>query len=186
MNFQFIPLPDTAPELTSAEIASAVDPIVAMAESGKCESQVNAAQIFCDLSLQQNMLEALCQPKCVQSLMTLCKVEFDFCSQHAVCALANLSPSRSCQEVLLEDESFLLLLLQLVRCNGCHNTVEMRRECARLLANLCSAHASVAKVYEQVGEDCVCQWMDSVASMKDERLRLHSERAKQSFNRCQC
>lgn len=186
MNFQFIPLSENAPELSSAEIADAVEPILAMADSGKCESQVNAAQIFCDLSLQQNMLEVLCQPKCVLSLVSLCKIEFNFCGQHAMCALANLSSSRTCQEVLLEDDCFLQMLLQLVCCNGCHNTVEMRRECARLLANLCSAQSSVVKLYQQVGQNDVGRWMDSVADMKDERLRLHAERAKQSFQHCLC
>lgn len=183
MNFQFIPLPETALELTSAEIADAVVPILAMAASGMCESQVNAAQIFCDLSLQQNMTEVLCQSECVSALISLCRVEFNYCNQHAVCALANLSSSRSCQEVLLKDEAFLQQLLQLC-CNGTHNTAEMRRECARLLANVCSAKASAMKLFEGVGADAVSRWMDSVADLQDERLRLHAERAKLSLHSC--
>lgn len=183
MDFQFIPLPETALELTSAEIADAVVPILAMASSGKCESQVIAAQIFCDLSLQQNMLEVLCQVECVHAMVALCRVEFDFCNQHAVCALANLSSSRSCQEVLLQDEIFLHQLLQLC-ANGTYNTAEMRRECARLLANLCSAKASAVKVLQVIDQDHLARWMDSVGDLKDERLRLHADRAKHSLHTC--
>lgn len=183
MNFQFIPLPETALELSSTEIAEAVTPIIAMAASGKCESQVNAAQIFCDLSLQQNMLEVMCQPECINALVSLCRVEFDYCNQHALCALANLSSSRSCQEVLIHHEAFLQQLLQ-VCCNGTHNTAEMRRECARLLANLCSAKSSAVRVVQVVGEDDVTRWLDSVGDLSDERLRLHAERAKNSLHTC--
>ena len=183
MNFQFIPLPETVLELTSSEVADAVVPILAMAASGKCESQVNAAQIFCDLSLQQNMSEVLCQSECVNALVSLCRVEFNYCNQHAVCALANLSSSRSCQDVLLQDMTFLQQLLQLC-CNGTYNTAEMRRECARLLANLCSAKVSAMKFLEGVGAVKLTQWMDSVAELQDERLRLHAERAKLSLHTC--
>lgn len=183
MNFQCIPLPEAAFELSFAEMAEAVVPIVAMATSGKCESQVNAAQIFCDLSLQQNMLEVLCQPECVSALVSLCRVEFDFCNQHALCALANLSSSRSCQEILFRDEAFLQHLIVLCS-NGTYNTAEMRRECARLLANLCSAKASAIRVLQAVGESDMSRWMDSVNDLQDERLRLHAQRAKHSLHTC--
>jgi hypothetical protein len=183
-NFQFIPLPDTVSELSSSDIADAVAPILAMAKSGKCESQVNAAQIMCDLSLQQDMMEVMCQEDCVTSLIKLVRVEFNYCNQHAVCALANLSTSRTCQEILLQDEGFMLHMLQMC-CNGNFNTAEMRRECARLLANVCSSSPSCAvKLVKGVGEDEVACWLDSVDDLKDERLRLHAERACGAMRAC--
>lgn len=181
VNFQFIPMPDTMMELSSHEITEAVVPILAMAASGKCESQVNAAQIFCDLSLQQNMGEVLCQADCINALVSLCRMEFDCCNQHAVCALANLSSLRSCQDVLLRDASFLQHLLLLCR-DGNYNTAEMRRECARLLANLCSAKANASAFLEAVGVDELAAWLDSVDNIKDDRLRLHASRAKYSIH----
>jgi hypothetical protein len=182
-NFQFIPMPEISLELTSTEIHDAVTPVLAMAASGKCESQVNAAQIFCDLSLQQNMLEVLCQPKTISALVDLCRVDFDYCNQHAVCALANLSSSRSCQDALLQDACFLQQLLQMCCC-GCHNSAEMRRECARLLANLCGAKSSAAQIIQHIGQDDVYRWMESVDDINDERLRLHAQRAKHALHTC--
>lgn len=179
-DFQFIPLPDSVLELSSSEIFDAVTPILTMAGSGKYESQVNAAQMFCDLSMQQNMVEVLCEARCVKALVSLCDVEFDYCNQHAICALANLSSSRSCQDVLLEHDYFLQNLIQMCCC-GNYNTAEMRRECARLLANLCSVKSSAKKVFHSVGEDDIRRWMDSVDDLHDERLRLHANRAKQSL-----
>lgn len=183
MNFQHIPLPETDIELSSSEIVAAITPILSMAASGLCESQVNAAQIFCDLSMQPNMVQVLCEQDCVKALVKLVRVEFGYCNQHAVCALANLSSSRSCQEILLKDEAFLQQLLQLCS-NGSYNTAEMRRECARLLANLCSAKTSAMKVLRVVGADDVSSWMDTVDDLKDERLRLHAERAKNALHPC--
>ena len=183
VNFQCTPLSDSAMELSDSEINDAIIPVLAMAESSVYESKVNAAQILCDLSQQENMLEVLCRKECVDALVNLSRVEFHHCSQHALCALANLSSSWSCQELLREDETFLLQLLQLCRC-GCHNTAEMRRECARLLANLCSAKPCAMKIFQSVGESTICRWMDTVDDFSDERLRLHAQRAKDALSTC--
>lgn len=183
MDFQHIPLPEVAIELTSQEIASAMVPILAMASSGMCESQVCAAQIFCDLSLQQNMHEIMCGSECVNALVKLMNVDFDYCNQHAICALANLSSSRSCQEILVKNTSFLQQMLQLCS-NGSYNTAEMRRECARLLANICSVRTSAMRVVQAVGEDNVVSWLHTVDDLADERLKLHAERAKNALHTC--
>lgn len=183
INFQYIPLPDAEmlPELTYEEITDAVAPVLVMASSGKYESQVNAAQIFCELSTQQNMIEVLCKEECISALVQLCRVDFDCCNQHAICALANLSSARNCQEVLLRDESFLHHLIQLCRDGGFH-TAEMRRECARTLANLSSARANAMTMLQVVDQNEMSQWLDSVDTIKDDRLRLHAGRAKHALH----
>jgi hypothetical protein len=181
VNFQYIPLPETLPELSYEEITEAVSPVLAMALSGKCESQVSAAQIFCDLSMQQNMIEVLCMDECVSALVQLCRVDFDCCNQHAICALANLSSARKCQEVILRDESFLQHLIQLCR-DGCFRTAEMRRECARTLANLSSARANAVAMLQTVDQNEMLEWLDSVDAIKDDRLRLHAGRAKDALH----
>lgn len=181
INFQYIPLPETLPELSYEEITEALSPVLAMALSGKCESQVSAAQIFCDLSMQQNMIEVLCTDECVSALVQLCRVDFDCCNQHAICALANLSSARNCQEVILRDESFLQHLIQLCR-DGCFRTAEMRRECARTLANLSSARANAVTMLQTVDQYEMSEWLDSVDAIKDDRLRLHAGRAKDALH----
>lgn len=183
VNFQCTPMPESACELSESEINDAIMPVIAMASSGIYESQVNAAQIFCDLSLQENMHEVLCRRECVTALVDLSRVEFNSCNQHALCALANLSCSWSCQEVVREDADFLQQLLQLCRC-GCHNTAEMRRECARMLANLCSSKPCAIKILQTLGENTICRWMDTVDGLSDERLRLHAQRAKDALSTC--
>lgn len=180
-NFQYIPLPDTLPELTSDEVAEAVAPVLAMASSGKFESQVNAAQIFCDLSLQQNMKEVLCESECICALVDLCRVDFDCCNQHAICALANLSSSRNCQDALLRNGTFLQHLMQLC-CDGTFHTAEMRRECARILANVCAVRANAATMLQVINCEEMTQWLGTVDTIKDERLRLHAARAKHALH----
>jgi hypothetical protein len=183
VNFQCTPLSESSFELSDSEINDAILPVIAMAESSVYESKVNAAQIFCDLSQQENMLEVLCRKECINALVGLSRIEFHHCSQHALCALANLSTSWSCQEALRDDETFLQQLLELCRC-GCHNTAEMRRECARLLANLCSAKPCAMKIFQSVGESTICRWMDTVDDFSDERLRIHAQRAKDALSTC--
>lgn len=180
-NFQYIPLPDTLPELTCDEVADAVAPVLAMAGSRKYESQVNAAQILCDLSLQQNMQEVLCETESICALVNLCRNDFDCCNQHAICALANLSSSRNCQETLLRDGNFLQHLMQL-SCDGTFHTAEMRRECARILANVCAVQANAVTMLQVVNCEEMTQWLGSVDAIKDERLRLHAQRAKHALH----
>ena len=79
------------------EARPALNAIMEMARSKMVDTQVEAAKIFCDLSLQQSMHLLLCDSGCVSVLVDLLQVEYDFCSHHAACALANLSSSRSCQ-----------------------------------------------------------------------------------------
>lgn len=183
LNFQCVPLLESSVELSPSEINDAVAPILAMAASGKCESMVNAAQILCDLSLQESMRESISTRDCVMTLVKLTRVEFDYCNQHAICALANLSSSRSCREFLLNDDSFLQQLLHLC-ADGSYNTSEMRRECARLLANVCSSRSGAMRIVELVGEDNVSSWVESVDGLKDERLRLHATRAREALQPC--
>lgn len=183
-NFQSVPLPESFCELSSSEIADAMCPIIDMACNGTSDSQVVAAQVLCDLSLQQNMLETLCGEKCVTSLMNLMHVDFGFCSQHAICALANISSSRSCHDILLRDERFLRCALDLCS-NGGYESAEMRRESARMLANICSSsHSSAAKLLQRVGERDVSVWLNSVDGLKDDRLLLHAKRAKKALKPC--
>jgi hypothetical protein len=53
----------------------------------------------------------------------------------------------------------------------------MSRESARILANLSSRMA--ARVVDVLGSLAVSNWISSVDSLKDERLRLHASRAKE-------
>ena len=58
----------------------------------------------------------------------------------------------------------------------------MRRECARTLANLCVGLAP--KIIRTLGRQLTTNWIDTIDNLKDERLKLHAERAKMYIQNC--
>ena len=173
-------------ETTVDDMESAIDSVLAMAESGIAEAQLGAAQIFCDIFSREAVPQGDKLRKCITSLVKLTQVDFQFCNQHAICALAQLSSSRSSQEVLSHDKEFLTNIMKLC-ADGNYNTIGMRRECARLLANLsCSSgsNAGAWQVIDCAGVDCVESWLKKVDALKDETLRLHANRAKDALAKC--
>jgi len=164
-----------------SEVQKSIAAVVSMATCGVGEAQVSAAQILCNLCNDQTKHTTLLQSGCVPALVRLMNVEFQSCNQHAICALTHLSSSRNCQEVLMRDRSFLQTLLPLCS-DGNYNSIEMRRECARLLANLSCGGAR--EVVRSAGEQRVEAWLQSVEGLKDERLRVHADRAKGFLSDC--
>ena len=161
------------------EAVEALKPILQMAKCGLLEPQLEAARIFCDLSLHDAMQHHMCDSGCIQALvenLLICDI-CEWTKQHAVLALANLSETQSCQEAMI-DAGILPTLLQLVK-DGPYNTAEMRREAARILANLSARLAS--RVVAVIGARTLSTWLEKVEFLSDERLRLHASRAKESL-----
>lgn len=96
-------------------------------------------------------------------------------------AIANMSTYRPCQNILVSNDEFLAFLLSKIT-NGSHITAEMRRECARTLANLCVGLAP--KIIRALGRQFTTNWIESIDGLKDERLKLHAERAKMYIQNC--
>jgi hypothetical protein len=199
------PLPYTD-ELQPDEAKEALQSILSMAKSTHLESKIEAAKILCDLSYQQDLHYLLCDTDCIEILIEFMQIEHDSCNQHAICALANLSSSRTCQvcplfllllslphppflvrpilllqSSMMKCSSFVPLLFRLV-ADGPYHTAEMRRECARTFANLCISHGH--KIVHTVGTSCASSWLETVEEMKDERLKLHADRAKNHLMAC--
>jgi hypothetical protein len=181
---EVFPNPGTI-EASHEEIQTAIDNILSMANSGVGEAQLGAAQIFCDIFTQLDAVPHIEKMKeCLMALIDLVQVDFEYCNQHAICALAHLSSSRTYQEYLSGDENFLKTLLSLCTDGNC-DSIEMRRECARLLANICSGGSSGAlRVVNCAGAENVETWLRGVDGLQDERLRLHADRAKHSLSKC--
>lgn len=176
-----IPLP-AAEQLPMEEAIEAIKPILAMALSPHLDARVEAAKMICDISVQLDLQSSLCAAGGIEILMELMTLDYCYCNQHAMCALANLSSCRSCQEILLKGGcQFLQKLLSLIT-DGTYQTAEMRREGARTLANLCCSHSR--KIINAVGVDNVSSWISSVDSLKDERLKLHARRAQMNMEAC--
>ncbi len=177
------PLPSV--ELLTADVAvEALLPILHMAKSGLLEPQLEAARLFCDLSLHDAMQQHMCDSGCVQALVEnlLPCVICEWTRQHAVFALANLSEAQGCQEAMI-DAGILPVILNLVK-DGNYKTIEMRRECARILANLSARLAS--RIVSVVGPRTLSLWLEKVDLFRDERLRLHAIRAKESLKVVTC
>ncbi len=83
--------------------------------------------------------------------------------------------------------SFVPFLLTTV-ADGPYHTAEMRRECARTLANLSISHGP--KIVHTVNTTSLSSspslstWLQSVEEMRDERMKLHAERAKNHLMAC--
>ena len=176
-----IPLP-AAEQIPMEEAVSAMKPILSMAISLHLDARVEAVKMICDLSVQMDLQSSLCAAGAIEILMELITVDYGCCNQFAMCALANLSSSRSCQEILLKGGSQFLQVLFGMITDGPYHTAEMRRECARTLANLCRNHSK--KIISTVGMDGVSSWISSVDSLKDERLKLHARRAQMNMEAC--
>eukprot|EP00341_Mesodinium_pulex_P009706 CAMPEP_0116994760 /NCGR_PEP_ID=MMETSP0467-20121206/68335_1 /TAXON_ID=283647 /ORGANISM="Mesodinium pulex, Strain SPMC105" /LENGTH=403 /DNA_ID=CAMNT_0004692915 /DNA_START=57 /DNA_END=1268 /DNA_ORIENTATION=- len=175
-----IPLP-VSQDLSAEDSLQALNVIVEMARASQLDTRAEAAKIFCDLSLQQNMHDILCDAGCLAVLVDLMTIDYDCCNQHAACALANLSASRSCQDLLVNNASFLPTLIKFT-VDGPYDSSEMRRECARMLANICAGLAP--RVVGNLGVDAMSSWVSGVANLKDERLKMHAERARQYILPC--
>jgi hypothetical protein len=176
-----IPLP-AAEQLPLEEAINALKPILAMATSPHLDSRVEAVKMICDLSSQMDLQSSLCAAGGIEILMELMTIDYGYCNQYAMCALANLSSSRSCQEVLLKGGcQFFQNLLGMIT-DGSYQTAEMRREGARTLANLCCSHSK--KIISAVGMDSVSSWISGVDDLQDERLKLHARRAQMNMAAC--
>lgn len=158
--------------------------VFSMARCPVGEAQLSAAQIFCDMTKDTSKHSFLIQNHCVPVLVKLMQVDFQSCNQHAICALAHLSSSLACQELLRRDTDFLQALLPLCSADGNYNSVEMRRECARLLANISSCGEGAQDVVSSAGQQNVASFLMSVDDLKDDRLRLHADRARLSLASC--
>ena len=64
--------------------------------------------------------------------------------------------------------------------NGPFENAEMRRLAAHALANVSKRLAE--KVVQQLGQEVVRDWMDTVSDLSDERLKLQADRAKESLS----
>jgi hypothetical protein len=173
-------------ETSPSDIDNSIDAVLSMADSGICEAQLGASQIFCDIfSLPETANHTKKLAECLDALVKLSNVEYEFCNQHAICALAELSTSRTCQEVLLRNKKFMKTLLA-NSSDGNYNTIEMRRECARMLANIscCGDESHAQQIVKGTGVNNVEAWLQSVDDLKDERLRMHADRARESLSRC--
>lgn len=181
-----LPVSESLQGVSISDMDEGIDGVLSMAYSGKGEAQLGASQIFCDIFNRGDNTHLISKyNECLTALVNLVNVDFQSCNQHAICALAHLSSSHECQEMLIKDTAFLQTLLPLCSDDGNFNSMEMRRECARLLANIssCKGVEGAQEVVSHAGVQHVQSFLQSVDNLKDDRLRVHAERARDSLSK---
>jgi len=178
-SFSVAPLPCQAPPLADTDAAKALQPIIQMCRSATMESQVEGSHMLCQLSSLHDVQQLLCDTGCVQVLVELMSCEWEIARQNSIFALANLSDLPMCQSLIIE--SGIVLELVKLATDGAYYTAELRREGARIIANVCSRLA--AQVVAAGGPGPITTWLQSIDTLKDSRVKYHAGRARQSLMR---
>lgn len=139
---QFTPL--DPPSVSDELFLEGLRPIFVMADAPNIEARLESAKMLCDLfvlSKSQLQLEQ-CKRSCVSSLERLLQDPFDDVKQHAIMALANLADIPGYEIELIRSHSILSIVVGLideddsVSQSNQFETIQMRRECARILSSL--------------------------------------------------
>mmetsp|Transcript_23830 Transcript_23830/g.32644 ORF Transcript_23830/g.32644 Transcript_23830/m.32644 type:complete len:411 (-) Transcript_23830:1583-2815(-) len=170
--------------ITDDEYYQGLQPIFRMAQATNYEARLEAAKMLCDL-FQQNQSQ-LQLPEvmqaCVQSLEGLVQDNFPDIKQHAIMAMSILSDLQ-CYKSDLITSSSLAVVVSLVTENPepnlSYETIQIRRECAKILITLAQFNAAgvVESINRLRGATFLPHWFSAVQQLEDVRLRSHSEKA---------
>jgi hypothetical protein len=164
-------MPDSVP--TDEEISISLRCVNAMALEPSDSAKLEASRILCDLADDQCMRSQMDAAGCIEILAGLLFSENAAAKEHTVLALAQLSECRECASTIIKAE-VLPSLIELV-CDGTYSTAKMRREAARLVANLAETCASDTAA--SIGRAAVYSWIESTASLSDPRMKTRCLKA---------
>jgi len=190
----FTPLPAPFAFLPASTDLHGLGPIFRMAQSPYQEAKLEAARTLCEYSAEEGMRLQLVQLGCIPVLMDLLQcansslqnvlthsAAAEWLQQHALMALANLSDGCcKCKKSIIES-GIAASLLNLC-CDGTYQTAEIRMLGAYILANI-TGHCG-ATVASTIGSQALTSWFATVDKLTDERVRLHSSRARDNLIVC--
>lgn len=164
-----------ASQLTDEEITSSIQQVLSMMQDSSDQSQLESCRILCDLSEENEIRKQMIDNGCVESLVkVLSKNDKEqLVHQHSVFALAQLSECHDCDQALVACGA-IPLLMSLID-NGTYKTAAMRRECARIIANVAMKNARL--ICDSISRDDINAWSSKIASIKDPTIKERSERA---------
>jgi hypothetical protein len=150
--------------------------IFRMAKESTMEAQLEASRMLCDLTADTaGMQQAVVDNGGLSVLRDLIENSIsDWAKQHAMFALANLSDAKVFESAIIKEGLLPLLLRHAT--DGPYNTAEMRRSAVHILATLCDGYS--AEVTRALGKAFLHNWMNSVDTIHDEKLKLHACRAR--------
>jgi hypothetical protein len=148
-----------------------------MASAPDHQSKLEAARILSDMAEDTMMRQPMAAAGCITTLAQLLSTKKPIILEQAVLTLAQLSECRVCAEAIVQ-ENILPKLMSLTR-NGSYATAKMRRESARIIANLADQFAS--EMVTAIGKEAVQHWMRSIPDLQDRRLKDRCMRARSCF-----
>lgn len=169
--FFFEPLPST--KITSEQFLNGVQPIFVMSSEPFFESRLEAAKMLCDLAKhpEHSMLQLeQCRKSSISCLEKLVDDQFELVKQFAMCALSEFIEVPGYPEDMLKS-SVLRVLLDYVQTHQepAYETIQARRECARVLSTLAKHNASALKsALDSSDLQVFCNGVDMIA---DEKLK---------------
>lgn len=171
------PLPIMESHFTDDEIKSTISTILSLSKDRTAESMEEAAHMLYDISMYDGLQQYLCTPAVMDFLTAVLSEDddlFDNAKNCAVLTMANISESIVGQAAVVDAGSVPTIMK--LACNGSYGTIEMRRESARILANVATKLSSRVAAAMSAAE--LEAWANSVDDIEDDRLRMHAERAK--------
>jgi len=139
------------------------------------QSRLETCRIICDMVEQPELRQHLASTCCVQLLTSFSDSKHSVLSQHAILALAQLSECQAGIKAIL-NAGVVPKLLEHAR-DGPFKTTAMRRESARVIANVASKKA--AELLTTISPHQLSLWSSRISGLKDETIRDRSERAHQ-------
>ncbi|CAM9527566.1 unnamed protein product [Choristocarpus tenellus] len=165
-----------------------VKPLVAMLTDRRVDTNLEGARMVARLSEGEENRSRLATAEVVSALsqvvMDTSPCQLPQARAFAVFALSNLSESDECHALIVKSGVLprLLKLAAAVKVGQQETTaergagaadLEMRRECARTLANICPSHGKEVVRWCERGGD-VALWLASADTLVDDRLRTHA------------
>jgi hypothetical protein len=165
---------------SEAEIQASITEILHLGNEVNFEAKEEASHMLYDVSTHDSLLLHLGDPAVLEffiSVLTEDHELFDNAKHNVILAMANISDSLAGQAAIIESGALPSIFN--LAANGSYVTVEMRRECARIIANVTTKFA--VKVAASVSPDDLQSWLVSVDHLEDDKLKMHAERAKHAF-----
>lgn len=165
----------TASQLTDEEITSSIKQVLSMMQDPSDQSQLESCKILCDLSEENEIRKQMIDNGCVESLVkVMSKSDKErLVHQHSVFALAQLSECHDCDQALVACGA-IPLLMSLID-NSSYKTAAMRRECARVIANVAMKNARL--ICDSVSREEINAWSTRIPLIRDQTIKERSERA---------
>jgi len=184
-NFFFDPLPSCT--ITKEQFLGGIKPIFIMAKESFYESRLEGVKMLCDLAAhpEKPLLQLPeCREKVLECLETLVTDNFDHVRQHTMCAFALFVEVPGYAEAMAVSKSLAVLLNYIENPQQpAYETIQARRECARVLAFLAKNNAAAA-LSNLRANAALDEFFARVDGLQDQKLKNQAVLLRDRLNEC--